>query len=253
MILLEFEVAATTERFNSAFNTFIELIESPRYQDYAELAKLMLWTNHSIMWDAFGWGTFYLSHSDWPAGYDHYIPSSDGGGAISGRLEFIDYFISHELLDDGDPCIAYKAYHGRSRATYLCYSKPEYEAELLNQEKVQASIKTLLDKKKKQGQLDIDAYIKETDKVLHFKPFICVSAELTQNRCCTLDSVIQTIKFHIQEDLESYNRYLKYDKKSMIVSERRDFSDPILYDKPDPATIVVRKWMLENNLKPSCI
>ena len=204
-----------------------------------KLLKLMLWTKPEILWNAFGSSTVYHRFKGHPgekdlAGYSFF-------GSPLERINRICHFISYDMLDDGNPGLAWSFFHIKDGCTY-CLSEAEMN-ELKAAEPTEqiflASVESRWD-----DVLDL------LENVFTFKPMITSRAELVsiEGLRCTLAQVISTIEWHVQADHKTYLDFL--DMLDDPQEPTRDFSHPYLYDHPDKEQILIREWMIANNIAP---
>jgi len=93
------------------------------HAEYSELAKRLLWSRDYILRSAFGQTIDEVLDSE-RQGF-LYSPGYHGWNfnCIDQRLHFVGFFIGHEMIDDGSPCIAYYTYEDGDKVA--CSAKEE--------------------------------------------------------------------------------------------------------------------------------
>lgn len=95
--------------FNQAASAVLERARADESED-REVTRRLLWASQSTLADAFAWLAPSLG---FPAMWE-------GPDTITRRLEFANHFVGYQLLDDGDPGIAWIRYaHWRSGESAL--------------------------------------------------------------------------------------------------------------------------------------
>lgn len=233
------EVHHLKNNFNNTMDNVHRLLNNSDPQ-IVQLLKLMLWSKWGVLWDAFGTQSTYYKFINTcdkkaPAGY--YFQ-----GTLIKRIDSICHFISYDMLDDGDPGLAWQFYDTKEGNRY-CLSQEE-----MNKFKAAEPTQEIELAKVEQRWED---WINLQEKVFIFKPMITNCAELVSvdGRHCTVEQVIQTIQWHTKEEYRRYLDYLDFIDEPLV--HKRDLTHPYLYDEPDKEEILIRQWMIANNIAPA--
>lgn len=197
------------------------------HPDIAEILKETLWADSNILCHVFGW-----IHQD-ESGWGNHATWGDSPLVILDRIGFANHFAGYQILDDGDPGIAYCRHYCTS------FGDPPH----LHGRRV-------CSKNHDMAKPFITAY----------REGFC-ELEDWSNSSCNEERVLAVFRYYEQDALRRLHDCMEYAKELAeedIVSGDREMKsiaesiqNLVAEKTADSAAKIIRQWMIDNDIVPA--